>query len=133
MTKGTRDDWELLLPVLTAFVSGQEVQRKEHTGRWVSTETMVGLLTGSQYRVKPSKSLSGEWTRRYRYIQPGSVSGPIGTGVMSWKGWSTDTPEWPLTLGFEYLEDPVFEPDLDQCREFHNATLLAARDDFDNK
>ena len=107
---GTKEDWAALLPVIHAFVDGQPVQRMDYGGRWVDTHTMISLLAGAKYRLKPAESQMGVWTRDFTTRDPGSVNGPTGTGTMKWEGADTDTPKWPNTNGLTYTSEPVFTP-----------------------
>lgn len=107
---GTREEWAKLLPLIQAFVAGEPIQHLQYGGRWSDSETLYGLLTGSQFRITPAESRLGVWRRPFRVIAVGSVDGPVGAGVMEWHGADTDTPNWPSGHGMTYTGDAEFTP-----------------------
>lgn len=110
--KGSREDWARLLPLLQAFARGEPVQHMGYSGRWADTESITSLLSCSHaYRLKPPSSSMGVWRRKFRFKEPGSVTGPVGEGVMVWPGADTDTPKWSTGHGIEYLGEAEFTPD----------------------
>ena len=107
--KGSREDWSTWLPILTAFCNGEKIQKLGYDGRWIDAMNMYSLMCGARYRIKPARIESGVWTRPFKYVEIGSVSGPEGTGVMRFVGDDGDEPIWPK--GVSYTADATFTPD----------------------
>jgi hypothetical protein len=108
---GTRADWAELLPLLQAFVAGAAVQKKDFDGRWVDTNEVYGVLTSVKYRLRPPKSRMGVWSRKFIFMEHGSVKGAIGSGTLRWEASATDTPKWPShTPGMTLTGEDVFTP-----------------------
>lgn len=94
---GSREDWKEVLPVLTAFVNGEQVQSLDYDHRWKDTDHIYSILCRpSSYRVKPVEDVvDGYWTIEYTARVHGSVNGPTAAGVWTWEGTNLDTPPWP--------------------------------------
>lgn len=93
---GTVEDWKKVMPVLNAFVNGEQIQSLDYDRRWKDTNRIYSILCSpDSYRIKPAGIHEGTWTISFSSKINGSVDGPIGSGVYTWKGSNADNPPWP--------------------------------------
>ena len=49
----SRDHWKELLPIITAFTNGEEVEHRKDTGEWVMSTNLEFSLPLRRYRLAP--------------------------------------------------------------------------------
>jgi hypothetical protein len=106
---GSREDWMVLLPIIQAWVNGEEVERLCWDGHWKPVENMRSLA-GAELRLKkdaPPK-VEGMWSRKFREKPPGELDGTMCEGIITKKGFSDDViRSWPH---HSYYENAIFTP-----------------------
>lgn len=100
---GTRNTWRKLLPVIQAFVNGEQIQRLNYDNRWVDIENLYSVLHNT-FRVKPKSVIEGVWLVQYKY-EDNSVSKVTGAGTLYWKGNSDEYPKWPSSPKIKLLKE----------------------------
>jgi hypothetical protein len=105
--KGSREAWAELMPILQAFVSGQQIQKLDYNSRWVDTDSMYSLMYDGikTYRIKPADIVDGIWSRGFTYTpsQYKPEDKPQEEGIMTWRGTNMDTPPWPTDSGYTFF------------------------------
>ncbi len=105
---GSRADWLVLLPIIQAWVNGEEVERLSWEGHWKPIENMRSLA-GAQLRLKKDAPprVEGIWSRKFREKPRGELDGTMCEGVVTRIGFSDDVhSSWP---NHEYLGEATFE------------------------
>lgn len=103
----TREHWKQLLPIITAFVNNEPVQKLDYSNRWVIVKNELRDLANAQLRLLPKNVKEGTWTWTYTYKQPGSITGFTASGEAGWVGSSHDIPDTNMGNGFTVNKDTL--------------------------
>jgi hypothetical protein len=105
---GSKDDWRKLLPIIQAWIEGEEVERLSWDGHWKPIEHMRAFA-GAELRLKKDAPprVEGIWKRKFREKPHGELDGTMCEGTISKAGFSDHVPSWPH---HSYLGEAKFEP-----------------------